>query len=58
MEIKNEYYKPRSLGTNNELDVIMDAILTQNSMAMDSAYVDDVCVQYAIVRYCVQSKHK
>ncbi|XP_037029524.1 peroxidase isoform X1 [Bradysia coprophila] len=42
MEIKNEYYKPRSLGTNNELDVIMDAILTQNSMAMDSAYVDDV----------------
>lgn len=44
MEIKNEYYKPRSLGTNNELDVIMDAILTQNSMAMDSAYVDDVCI--------------
>ncbi|KAJ6637386.1 Peroxidase [Pseudolycoriella hygida] len=42
MEIKNEYYKPRSLGTNNELDVIMDAILNQNSMAMDSAYVDDV----------------
>lgn len=42
MEIKNEYYKPRNLGTNNELDVIMDAILTQNSMAMDSAYVDDV----------------
>lgn len=42
MEIKNEYYKPRSLGTNNELDVIMDAILNQNAMAMDSAYVDDV----------------
>lgn len=42
MEIKNEYYKPRSLGTDNELDVIMDAILNQNSMAMDSAYVDDV----------------
>lgn len=44
MEIKNEFYKPRSLGTNNELDVIMEAILNQNSMAMDSAYVDDVCM--------------
>lgn len=43
MEIKNEFYKPRSLGTDNELDVIMDAILSQNSMAMDSAYTDDVC---------------
>lgn len=42
LEIKNEFSKPRNLGLNYELEIIMDAVLKQNAMAMDSGYVDDI----------------
>lgn len=40
LEVKNEFYKPRDMRRN--LDMIMNAILNQKAMAMDSGYVDDV----------------
>lgn len=45
MKLQNEYYKPRDLSENNELENLIDAILNQRSMAMDSGYVADVSGQ-------------
>lgn len=42
LEVKNEFYKPRNLCRKNELEIIMNGILNQKAMAMDSGYVDDV----------------
>lgn len=40
MKLENEYYKPKDL--ENNMDNLIDAILKQKAMAMDSGYVDDV----------------
>lgn len=42
VKLQNEFYKPRDLSENNELENLFDAILNQRSMAMDSGYVADV----------------
>lgn len=44
MKLKEEYYKPRDLAENEELENIIDAILKQKAMAMDTGYVADVCI--------------
>lgn len=43
LKLKDEYYKPRDLSEDDELENIVDAILKQKAMAMDSGYVADVC---------------
>lgn len=42
LKLKEEYYKPRDLGEYDELENIIDAILKQKAMAMDTGYVADV----------------
>lgn len=42
LKLKEEYYKPRDLGEDDELENIIDAILKQKAMAMDTGYVADV----------------
>lgn len=44
LKLKEEYYKPRDLAENEELENIIDAILKQKAMAMDTGYVADVRV--------------
>lgn len=41
--MKEEFYKPRDLAEDEELENIIDAILKQKAMAMDTGYVADVC---------------
>lgn len=43
LKLKEEYYKPRDLAEDEELENIIDAILKQKAMAMDTGYVADVC---------------
>lgn len=50
MKLKNEFYKPRDLSEDSELDNIVDAILNQQSMAMDSGYVADVSLPIHEIR--------
>lgn len=42
LKLKEEYYKPRDLAEDEELENILDAILKQKAMAMDTGYVADV----------------
>ena len=42
--LQNEFYKPQDLNENNGMENIMNAILNQRSMAMDSGYVADVSI--------------
>lgn len=42
LKLKDEYYKPRDLGEDDELEIILDAILKQKAMAMDTGYVADL----------------
>lgn len=42
LKLKEEYYKPRDLGEDEKLENILDAILKQKAMAMDTGYVADV----------------
>lgn len=42
LKLKEEYYKPRDLAEDEELENIVDAILKQKAMAMDTGYVADV----------------
>lgn len=42
LKLKDEFYKPRDLAENEELENIIDAILKQKAMAMDTGYVADV----------------
>lgn len=42
VKLKDEYYKPRDLSEDDELDNIVEAILKQKAMAMDGGYVADV----------------
>lgn len=44
LKLKEEYYKPRDLGEDEELENILDAILKQKAMAMDTGYVADVSI--------------
>lgn len=43
LKLKEEFYKPRDLAEDDELENIIDAILKQKAMAMDTGYVADVC---------------
>jgi peroxidase len=45
LKLQDTFYKPRDLTKNHLLDQLMNAILRQNSMAMDSSYVDDLSLQ-------------
>lgn len=42
LKLKDEYYKPRDLAEDEELENIIDAIVKQKAMAMDTGYVADV----------------
>lgn len=44
LKLKEEFYKPRDLAEDEELENIVDAILKQKAMAMDTGYVADVGV--------------
>lgn len=46
MKLKEEYYKPRDLAEDEQLENIIDAILKQKAMAMDTGYVADVCITF------------
>lgn len=46
LKLQDSFYKPRDLGKHNRLDQLMNAILRQRSMAMDSSYVDDLSLQF------------
>lgn len=54
MKLKEQFYKPRDLSENNELENIVDAVLKQKSMAMDTGYVADVCMN--IIMYNILSQ--
>lgn len=45
LKLQDSFYKPRDLSRNHLLDQLMNSILRQNSMAMDSSYVDDLSLQ-------------
>lgn len=45
LKLQDSFYKPRDLNKHQLLDQLMNAILHQNSMAMDSSYVDDLSLQ-------------
>lgn len=49
LKLKEEYYKPRDLAENEELENIIDAILKQKAMAMDTGYVADVCTCFLML---------
>lgn len=51
LKLKDEYYKPRDLSEDDELENIIDAILKQKAMAMDTGYVADVNNEYRFVLY-------
>lgn len=42
LKLKDEFYKPRDLAEDDELENIVDAILKQKAMAMDTGYVADL----------------
>lgn len=42
LKLEEQYYKPVDLSENDELENIVDAILHQKAMAMDSGYVASV----------------
>lgn len=46
MKLKDEFYKPRDLSEDDELENIVDAVLKQKAMAMDTGYVADVAKYY------------
>ncbi|XP_055315121.1 peroxidase isoform X2 [Sitodiplosis mosellana] len=46
LKLKDEYYKPRDLAEDEELENIIDAIVKQKAMAMDTGYVADVAKHY------------
>lgn len=46
MRLKDEFYKPRDLSEDDELENIVDAVLKQKAMAMDTGYVADVAKYY------------
>lgn len=45
LKLQDSFYKPRDLAKHHLLDQLMNAILRQHSMAMDSSYVDDLSLQ-------------
>lgn len=45
LKLQDSFYKPRDLGKHHLLDQLMNAILRQHSMQMDSSYVDDLSLQ-------------
>lgn len=45
LKLQNTFYRPKNF-TNVEFVQILEAILTENAMAMDSANVDDLTMQY------------
>lgn len=45
LKLQDSFYKPRDLSKHQLLDQLMNAILRQRSMAMDSSYVDDLSLQ-------------
>lgn len=45
MKLQDSFYKSRDLNKHQLLDQMMNAILRQNAMAMDSSYVDDLSLQ-------------
>lgn len=49
LKLKEEFYKPRDLSDDDELENIIDAILKQKAMAMDTGYVADVCFYHYLV---------
>lgn len=42
MKLKDEFYKPRDLSEDDELENIVEAIYKQKAMAMDAGYVADL----------------
>lgn len=42
LKLKDEYYQPRDLSEDDDLEIILDAILKQKAMAMDTGYVADL----------------
>lgn len=42
LKLKDEFYKPHDLAEDDELENIVDAILKQKAMAMDTGYVADL----------------
>lgn len=44
LKLQDSFYKPRDLNKHH-LDELMNAVLRQRSMAMDSSYVDDLSLQ-------------
>lgn len=54
LDLQREFYSPRDLAGGRMLQRIMDAILRQKAMAMDTMYVDDVS---NIVHLCMCVKH-
>lgn len=51
LKLKDEFYKPRDLAENEEFENIIDAILKQKAMAMDTGYVADVCMTLGFVKF-------
>lgn len=45
LKLQDSFYKPHEMGRNQLMDRLMNAILRQRSMAMDSSYVDDLSIQ-------------
>lgn len=45
LKLQDSFYKPRNLNKDHLLDQLTNAILWQNSMAMDNSYVDDLSLQ-------------
>jgi hypothetical protein len=46
-ELESTFYKPKKyVSSANKYDRLMKSILTQNSMLMDSSYVDDLAINY------------
>lgn len=45
LKLQDSFYRPRNLGKRDWMDQIMNSILRQNSMAVDSSYVDDLSLQ-------------
>jgi peroxidase len=45
LRLQETFYKPRDLSKHHLLDQLMNAVLRQHSMAMDSSYVDDLSLQ-------------
>ncbi|CRL05203.1 CLUMA_CG017992, isoform A [Clunio marinus] len=45
LKLQDSFYKPRDFSKQQIFDQLMNAILRQNSMAVDNSYVDDLSLQ-------------